>query len=652
MMGSWARAGALVFLAAFASLAALTPASPGGWIVPAAHAEPAELPPVNEREALRDTTGLAGALLSGATPTQRASAARAPGRIQNRGSVPVLILALRDRSAAVRHEAAFALALAGDSAAAPALAARLSAEVDPAARVAMITALGYVGARREAPALAKALASPRPADRWAAALAAGRARDSSLVVPLATAAKDPHFEMRWRVAYALGRIGDRRAGPALRALLGDKDAMTRAIAARSLGDVGDSASAAALAGRLTDAAWRVRVDAAHALGVLKAAGAAAKLRLLLRDPNPQARWEAALALGALHDSASVAPLTAALADTATGVRQGAAIALVKIEGEAAVPRVAPSLDLLPPFLRAGLIDALGDLTGPASLEVLMARLRDASDPAQAAGAASALARRAGDRHAAVPALRGALSSRDFTVAASAAEALGSLGDSTAVPDLSRLLARRASPEDADVAASAATALAALKTSAALEALRGARRDPERRIRETAALALGLPPDSVAGVPAPALRADPIPAHPASRATVHTERGTFVMALDAKEAPRTVANFARLARSGYFNGLAFHRVVPNFVIQDGDPRGDGWGGPGYAIPCEYNELPYKTGTVGMALSGKDTGGSQWFVTLSPQPRLEGRYTVFGDVVSGMEVVERIMPGDRIERIEVK
>ena len=96
----------------------------------------------------------------------------------------------------------------------------------------------------------------------------------------------------------------------------------------------------------------------------------------------------------------------------------------------------------------------------------------------------------------------------------------------------------------------------------------------------------------------------------------------------------------------------HRVVPNFVVQDGCPRGDGWGGPGYEIPCEYNDHAYVTGTVGMALSGKDTGGSQWFVTLSPQPRLEGRYTVFAAVTRGMEVVERIMPGDRILSVTLK
>jgi len=114
----------------------------------------------------------------------------------------------------------------------------------------------------------------------------------------------------------------------------------------------------------------------------------------------------------------------------------------------------------------------------------------------------------------------------------------------------------------------------------------------------------------------------------------------------------VENFIRLARSGYFDGITFHRVVPNFVIQAGCPRGDGWGGPGYEIPCEYSDRPYRTGTVGMALAGKDTGGSQWFITLSPQPRLEGRYTVFGQVTLGMDVAERVMPGDKILKVSIR
>jgi len=103
--------------------------------------------------------------------------------------------------------------------------------------------------------------------------------------------------------------------------------------------------------------------------------------------------------------------------------------------------------------------------------------------------------------------------------------------------------------------------------------------------------------------------------------------------------------------GFFNNITFHRVVPNFVTQGGDPRGDGNGGPGYQIRCEINEVPYARGAVGMALSGKDTGGSQWFVTHSPQPHLDGGYTVFARVIAGMETVDRTTRGDRIRSINV-
>ncbi|HEV7503172.1 MAG TPA: peptidylprolyl isomerase, partial [Vicinamibacteria bacterium] len=97
-------------------------------------------------------------------------------------------------------------------------------------------------------------------------------------------------------------------------------------------------------------------------------------------------------------------------------------------------------------------------------------------------------------------------------------------------------------------------------------------------------------------------------------------------------------------------LTFHRVVPGFVIQGGDPRGDGNGGPGFALRDEFGERPYGRGVVGMALSGKDTGGSQLFITLAPAPHLDGRYTVFGWVASGMDVADKIRPGDVIEKVE--
>jgi cyclophilin family peptidyl-prolyl cis-trans isomerase/HEAT repeat protein len=137
-----------------------------------------------------------------------------------------------------------------------------------------------------------------------------------------------------------------------------------------------------------------------------------------------------------------------------------------------------------------------------------------------------------------------------------------------------------------------------------------------------------------------------------RAILTTQKGTFTIEFFPEDAPLTVDNFIKLARANYFNGLEVHRVVPNFVMQDGDPRGDGNGGPGWSIRCEINMVPYERGAVGMALSGKDTGGSQWFVTHSPQPHLDGGYTVFGRVnETGMKVVDQIVRGDKIISVRI-
>ena len=135
------------------------------------------------------------------------------------------------------------------------------------------------------------------------------------------------------------------------------------------------------------------------------------------------------------------------------------------------------------------------------------------------------------------------------------------------------------------------------------------------------------------------------------AFIETDKGVVELELAVLDAPLTVGNFVSLARKGFFNGIAIHRVVPDFVVQDGDPRGDGEGGPGYTIRDEINERPYLRGTVGMALDWEDTGGSQFFITHSPQPHLDGRYTVFGSVVNGMDVVDRLSPGDVVRRVRI-
>ncbi len=136
------------------------------------------------------------------------------------------------------------------------------------------------------------------------------------------------------------------------------------------------------------------------------------------------------------------------------------------------------------------------------------------------------------------------------------------------------------------------------------------------------------------------------------ATIVTSKGDIEMELYFDKAPLTVLNFIMLASEGFYDGLRFHRVVPGFVVQGGDPRGDGYGGPGYYIRDEYSDEPFLRGTVGIATSGKDTGGSQFFITLFPQPHLEGRYTAFGQVLSGMDNVEKLVVGDTIKTIIIQ
>jgi len=128
--------------------------------------------------------------------------------------------------------------------------------------------------------------------------------------------------------------------------------------------------------------------------------------------------------------------------------------------------------------------------------------------------------------------------------------------------------------------------------------------------------------------------------------VRTNRGEFVLELRPDAAPGTVARFLSLVDTGFYDGLSFHRVVPGFVVQGGDPRGDGYGGPDFTLRCEDNRLRYERGSVGMALAGRDTGGSQFFVTYGSEPSLDGRYTIFARVASGMPIVDELQAGDRM------
>jgi len=133
--------------------------------------------------------------------------------------------------------------------------------------------------------------------------------------------------------------------------------------------------------------------------------------------------------------------------------------------------------------------------------------------------------------------------------------------------------------------------------------------------------------------------------------LETDKGEIKIRMFTDLAPVTCANILKLVQEKFYDGLVFHRVVPNFVIQTGDPTGTGWGGPGYTIRCETTSIPFKRGIVGMAHAGKDTGGSQFFITLWTSPHLDGYYTAWGDIISGIEVADSIVPGDKIKQMRL-
>ena len=140
-----------------------------------------------------------------------------------------------------------------------------------------------------------------------------------------------------------------------------------------------------------------------------------------------------------------------------------------------------------------------------------------------------------------------------------------------------------------------------------------------------------------------------------QAKIHTEKGVMTVEFYEKDAPGTVANFVKLAEKGFYDGLTFHRVIPNFVIQGGCPEGSGRGGPGYTIPCELDggNQYHDRGVLSMAHAGRNTGGSQFFICHSRQQtaHLDRNHTCFGKVVEGIEVVDKIHPGDVMTKIEI-
>ena len=564
-------------------------------------------------------------LLGEDDPAVRARAAFALGSVRDQTAAAALIEGLSDGVAAVRAEAAFALGQLPQLSqqVESALLEAVEAEADPTARTRLVEALGRVGRAPASEWLARLPPSDSAGVEGTLALARTLARGAATagaVDALLARLVDPDARVREVAAWGLANALREAMWAGKRAIVYEAlDGYERADPAavqllRALARIADPAGKERIRDWLAASPdWRVRAAAAEALGAAPAPPDRAALLEALEDASPHVRLASATALSGSRleppELDRVARwVQAHPEDHHTG---GALMGLLGSGGRGSL--VVDWLRSLPPDeavgWRAG-IDASALLPGDVVTRVLADASRSTS-PAIAGAAARALALRWATRD--VEAALHPLYYEAFVRALRAREP-------ALVPVLANLLSE--------------SSFRALGSDSVLADAR--------------ALA-GLPPAPFAELDWGFLRG----LGPSPRLVLETERGTVTLELFPDEAPLTVQTVARLAREGRYDGVPFHRVLPNFMAQGGDVvRGDGLGQPGFRIPSELTHHRYVRGTAGMARTEKDTENAQFFITQSIQPHLDGSYTAFGRVVEGLDVVDAILENDRVVRARIE
>ena len=307
------------------------------------------------------------------------------------------------------------------------------------------------------------------------------------------------------------------------------------------------------------------------------------------------------------------------------------------------------------MVRAATMEAYGIAEDKSKMRLLLQKARDDTDPVIRAAAVRGLGHFNDEK--AIAQLIERLRDSDWVVATEAVSALGLIGDAHVVQSLIDVYPTRTDRVDADVHIEILRVLTEFEADEAAQLALEALDSSDKRIRQAAAALL-----EKIGTEVPELKPDryyyerdfrpgrrrrlSLPFGTAAL-TIKTRHGTIEVEVFGDDATQTARTIIDLADQGFYNGLDFHRVVPNFVVQGGCPRGDGWGDAGFNIRSEFNQHHYGRGYVGIAHAGKDTGGCQFFITHTAVPRLNGNYTIFGKVTSGMRVVDAIAQGDKMQ-----
>lgn len=637
---------------------------------------------LEDQRQLRGDGGDLVALTSDGEARIRRRAALAIGRVKLAEGLPALTTLLQSEpDPEVRQMAVFAIGLIGDeSGAAPLLTALTDPDAMIQARAA--EALGLIAHKPAAQPIAAMVAAhvtagalnginaddmgfPKQGPVEAVRLGAYALVRLGAYDGLASAFADANGKARsrwWPIAYAFQRINDPRAASVLLDLFAGEGQLTRAFAAKGLAATKDQRVAPLLLAAAEDSAQplAVRIQAVRGIAQLGDARGGAVMRRLIADPRAEQnlQLEAIAALAQLRDREAVEMLIELVSAEWASVRSAALNALAKTDVDTFITAISGLEPDRHWSVRASLAGTLGDLSADRAQAPLTQMLND-QDQRVIPSVLNALAKVNAPN--AADAFIARLKADDPVVRAAAARGLATIKAKNATAALTDAITAAQSDGLYVARAAALDALTTLDPAAARPALTAALRDKDWAVRVRAAEHLKrLDPNADISSMRPAPQSNipemaPIDTLVAPKyspqAYVDTTKGTIQFELAVLDAPRTVANFIALARRNYFRGVQLHRVVPDFVVQDGDPRGDGEGGPGYTIRDEINQRPYLRGTVGMALDWADTGGSQFFITHSPQPHLDGRYTVFGQVVAGMDVVDRLQQWDTIERIRV-
>ena len=631
-------------------------------------------------ESRKIVTRIIETLMVDRNPLIRMRCAEVLGQIGDPEGVPYLEHLAEDKNGSVVETAVFSLGLIGDETCLEPL-ERFLVEGTKGIRIRALEALGRTGIPEAAPLIVPYLKDFHSSIRATAAVALAVLGDSLSAGELENSIHDPNTHVMASVSYAMGRLGFKKSAKRIIELLENEDEEVRMRAAEALGRLKSKKATSRLSTLLSDNDRMVSIKAAEALSRIGDKRSAEALEQVLHFKDTYIKTIALEGLASIGRKNSFEPALPLLKDSSPMVRRAAIKAVASTGGEDARAYLLAIVRNGSIMEKTTALEMLGKISHRDDLPLLLETLSSEKNPLLREGAAAGLGlwknpkellepvasvEQRGTERRPIDVLIEAADGIDWVVASIAAESLGLIGSVEIMPDLTRIFHKHQSRLDSDRKLALLGAVESIAsrndsedwTTDILTFLRDASKDPDPRVADAACTAAEIFGGAMKPQPSGAWKRGALPWGDPSlplgekKIKIITKRGDIDIILFGDDAPNIVKSIVTLVTNGFYNGLTFHRVVPGFVIQGGCPRGDGWGDGGYFLRSQFNLHRYERGIVGMAHSGKDTPGSQIFITQTPQPHLNGRYTVVGKVIRGMDVVDTIEVGDTFSVVVVE